>query len=211
MYFQKSLCFPDNKELKKNLLFYAHNTVFTMHPRDNKMYQDLKHHYWWKGMKRDVTEYVSKCLTCQQVKVEHQVLIGLLNPLPIPQWKWDNITMDFVSGFPLTQQKHDSVWVIVDRLAKSAHFILVRMDYSMDRLAELYVDEIVRLHCVLLSIVSNRVPRFTLRFWKELQSSLGTRLNFSTAFHPQIDGQTERLIQLLEDMLRGCVMEFTRS
>ena len=115
-------------------------------------------------MKRDVTDYMSKCLKCQQVKVEHQVLIGLLNPLPIPQWKWDNITMDFVSGFPLTQQKHGSVWVIVDRLAKSAHFILVRMDSSMDRLAELYVDEIVLLHGVLLSIVSNRVPRFTLRF-----------------------------------------------
>ena len=99
-------------------------------------------------MKRDVTEYVSKCLTCQQVKAEHQVPTSLLNPLPIPQLKWDNISMDFVSGFPLTQQKHDSVWVIVDRLTKSAHFIPVRIDYSMDRLAELYVDEIVRLHDV---------------------------------------------------------------
>ena len=94
-------------------------------------------------MKRYVIEYVSKCLTCQQVKAKHQVPTGLLNHLPIPQWKWDNITMDFVSGFPLTQQKHDSVWVIVDRLTKSAHFIPVRIDYSMDRLAELYVNEIV--------------------------------------------------------------------
>ena len=201
----------DNKELKKKLLFKAHNTVFTMHPGGNKMYQDLKQFYWWKGMKRDVTEYVSKCLTCQQVKAEHQVPTGLLNPLSIPQWKWDNITMDFVSGFPLTQQKHDSVWVIVDRLTKSAHFIPVRIDYSMDRLAELYVEEIVRLHGVPLSIVSDRDPRFTSRFWKELQSALGTRLNFSTAFHPQTDGQSERLIQVLEDMLRGCVMEFTGS
>ena len=87
--------------------------------------------------------------------------IDLLNPLPIPQWKWDNITMDFVSGFPLTQQNHDSIWVIVDRLTKSVHFIPVRIDYSMDRLAELYVDEIVRLHGVPLSIVSDRDPRFT--------------------------------------------------
>ena len=99
-------------------------------------------------MKRDVTEYVSKCLTCQQVKAEHQVPTGLLNPLPIPQWKWDNISMDFVSGFTLTEQKHDSVWVIVDRLTKSAHFIPIRIDYSMDRLAELYVDEIMWLHDV---------------------------------------------------------------
>ena len=98
--------------------------------------------------------------------------------------------MDFVLGFPLTQQKHDFVWVIVDKLTKSAHFIPVRMDYSMDRLAELYVKEIVRLHGVPLSIVSDRDPRFTSRFWKELQSALGTMPNFSTAFHPQIDGQS---------------------
>ena len=141
--------------------------VFTMHPEGNKMYQDLKQHYWWKGMKRDVTEYMSKCLTCQQVKAEHQVPTGLLNPFPIPQWKWDNITMDFVSSFLLTQHKHDYVWVIVDKLTKSTHFILVRMDYYMDRLVELYVKEIVRLHGIPLSIVSNRDSRFTSRFWKE--------------------------------------------
>ena len=119
--------------------------------------------------------------------------------------------MDFVSGFPLTQHNHDYVWVIVDKLTKSAHFILVRMDYSMDQLAELYVEEIVRLHGVPLSIVLNRDPRFTSRFWKELQSTLGTKLKFSIAFHPQTDGQSERLIQVLEDMLRGCVMEFSGS
>ena len=158
-------------------------------------------------MKRDVTEYVSKCLTCQQVKVEHQVPTGLLIPLPIPQWKWDNITMDFASSLPLTQHKHDSVWVIFDKFTKFTHIIPVRMDYSMDRLAELYVKEIVRLHGIPLSIVSNRDPRFTSRFWKELQSTLDTRLNFSTTFN----GQSERLIQVLEDMLRGCVMEFPRS
>ena len=184
LYFQNRLCVPYDKELKKKLLSEAHNTVFTMHLGGNKMYQDLKQFYWWKGMKRNVTEYVFKCLMCQQVKDEHQMPTDLLNPLPIPQWKWDNITMDFVSGLPLTQQKHDFVWVIIDRLTKSAHFIPIRIDYSMDRLAELYVDEIVRLHGVLLSIVSDRDPRFTLRFWKELQSALGTKLNFSTTFHP---------------------------
>ena len=119
--------------------------------------------------------------------------------------------MDFVLSFPLTQQKHDYVWVIVDKLTKSTHFIPVRMDYFMDQLAELYVKEIVRLHGVPLSIVSDRDSRFTSRFWKELQSALGTRLNFNTTFHPQTDEQSERLIQVLEDMLRGCVMEFPRS
>ena len=109
LYFQNRLCVSDDKELKKKLLYEAHNTVFTMHLGGNKMYQDLKQFYWWKGMKRDVIEYMSKCLTFHQVKAKHQVPTGLLNPLPIPQWKWDNITMNFVSGFPLTQQKHDSV------------------------------------------------------------------------------------------------------
>ena len=135
-------------------------------------------------MKKDIVDYVSKCLTCQQVKVEHQVPSGLLNPIPIPQWKWDNITMDFVTNLPLTQRKHDAVWVIVDKLTKSAHFLPVRHDYPMDRLAELYVTEIVRLHGVPLSIISDRDPHFTSKFWKSLQVALGTRLNFSIAFHP---------------------------
>ena len=115
-------------------------------------------------MKKDISEYVSKCLTCQQVKDEHQVPSGLLNPLPIPYRKWDNITMDFVSCFPLTQRKHDAVWVIVDRLTKSAHFLPIRLDYSMDRLAELYMSEIVKLLGIPVSIVSDRDPQFTLRF-----------------------------------------------
>ena len=92
--------------------------------------------------------------------------------------------MDFISGFLLTQKKHDSVWVIMDRLTKFAHFLPVRLDYSMDRLAELYVNKIFRLHGIPISIVSDRDPRFTSRFWKELQLALGTRLNFNTAFHP---------------------------
>ena len=128
-------------------------------------------------------------MVARDEKAEHQVPSGLLNPLPIPQWKWDNITMDFVSDFPLTQRKHDAVWVIVDRLTKSAHFLLVRLDYSMDRLTELYVSEIVRLHGIPISIVSDRDPQFTSRLWKKLQSAFGTRLNFSTAFHPQTDGR----------------------
>ena len=119
--------------------------------------------------------------------------------------------MDFVSGFPLTQRKHDAVWVIVDRLTKSAHFLSIRLDYSMDCLSDLYVNEIFRLHGIPLSIVSGRNPRFTSRFWKELQSTFGTRLNFSTAFHPQTDGQSERVIQVLEDMLRGYVLDFPGS
>ena len=160
--------------MKKKLMYESHNTVFTMHPGGNKMCQDLKQYYWWQGMKKDVVEHVSKCLTCQQVKVEHQVSSDLLNPISIPQGKWDNITTDFVFDFPLTQKKHDSVWVIVDRLTQSAHFLPVQLDYSIDRLEEMYVIDIVHLHGIPLSIVSNRDSWFTSRFWKELQSTLGT-------------------------------------
>ena len=100
--YESRLCVPNDMDLRKKILYESHNIVFTMHPGGNKMYQDMKHYYWWRGMNKDISEYVSKCLTCQQVKAEHQLSSGLLNPLPIPQWKWDNITMDFVSGFPLT-------------------------------------------------------------------------------------------------------------
>ena len=143
LYYKNRLCLPANKELKKKLMHEAHNTVFTMNPRGNKIYQDLKQYCWWRGMKKDIADYVSKCLTCQQVKTKHQVPSGLLNPIPIAQWKWDNIVMDFVTKFPLTQNKHDSVWVIVDRLTKSTHFLPIQLNYSIDRLVELYVNKTV--------------------------------------------------------------------
>ena len=118
------------------------------------------------------------------MKAEHQLPSGLLQPVKIPLWKWERVTMDFVSGLSLTPSKKDSVWVIVDRLTKSAHFIPVRTDFSLQKLAKLYVAEIVRLHGVPVSIVSDRDPRFTSRFWQKLHEALGTQLNFSTTFHP---------------------------
>ncbi|KAG4204885.1 hypothetical protein ERO13_A04G067714v2 [Gossypium hirsutum] len=119
--------------------------------------------------------------------------------------------MDFVSGLPVMPKKKDVVWVPVDRLINSMHFIPVRTNYSLEKLVDLYVSEIVRLHGVPLVIISNRDPKFTLRFWKKLQEALGTKLNFSTAFHPQTNGHSKRVIQILEDMLRCCVLEFQSS
>ncbi|TYG95161.1 hypothetical protein ES288_A11G246300v1 [Gossypium darwinii] len=116
--------------------------------------------------------------------------------------------MDFVSGLPLSPSKKNEIWVVVDRLTKSAHFIPVHTDYSLDKLAELYISQIVKLHRVPISIVSNRDPRFTSRFWKKLQDALGTKLHFSTTFYPQTDGQSKWIIQILEDMLRCCILEF---
>ena len=119
-------------------------------------------------MKRDVAEFVTKCLVCQRVKAEHQVPLRLLQPIRIPEWKWDRFTMDFIVGLPLTRRKHDSVWVVVDRLTKSAHFLPVRTDYSLDKLAELYIKEIVWLHGILISIISDRDSSFSSRFWGKL-------------------------------------------
>ncbi|GJX73352.1 reverse transcriptase domain-containing protein [Tanacetum coccineum] len=145
------------------------------------------------------------------LKAEHQRPSGLLQQLEIPEWKWDNITMNFIMKLPRTKNGHDTIWVIVDRLTKSAHFLAIREDYSMEKLARLYIDEIVARHGVPVSIIWDRDGRFTSRFWQTLQKALGTRLDMSTAYHPQTDGQSERTIQTLEDMLRACVINFGGS
>ena len=205
---RKRICVLDNSELRKELMHEAHYSGYTMHPGETKTYQELKNAYWWKGMKRHVAEYVAQCNICQQVKAEHQRPGGLLQPLPIPEWKWDQISMDFVCSLPRTASRHDAIWVIVDRLTKTAHFLPINMTYPLEKLARLYIREIVRLHGVPASIVSDRDPRFVSRFWNGLQKAMGTQLKFSTAYHLQTDGQSERTIQTLEDMLRTCVLEF---
>ncbi|XP_048438577.1 uncharacterized protein LOC125476444 [Pyrus x bretschneideri] len=129
--------------------------------------------------------------------------------LSVPEWKWENITMDFVYKLPRTHNGFDGIWVIVDRLTKSAHFIPVREKYSLSRLAELFISKVVKYHGVPVSIVSDRDPRFTSKFWVAFQEALGTRLLYSTAYHPQTDGQSERTIQTLEDMLRASVLQFS--
>ena len=206
------MCVPEYGELKRDIMEEAHSSAYDMHPGSTKMYKTLKEHYWWNRIKKkEIASFVSRCLTCQQVKAKHQKPAGKIPLLPIPVWKWEKITMDFVTGLPRTQRQHDAICVIVDRLTKSAHFLPINVEDSLDKLAQLNVDEIVRLHGVSVSMVSDRDPRFTSRFWPSLQAALGTRLHFSTTFHPQMDGQSERTIQMLEDMLRACVMEFKGS
>ncbi|KAL0562094.1 hypothetical protein IC582_002544 [Cucumis melo] len=209
--FEGRLCVPSDGVIKTELLSEAHSSPFSMHPGSTKMYQDLKRVYWWRNMKREVAEFVSKCLVCQQVKAPRQKPAGLLQPLCIPEWKWENVSMDFITGLPRTLRGFTVIWVVVDRLTKSAHFVPGKSTYTASKWAQLYMSEIVRLHGVPVSIVSDRDARFTSKFWKGLQTAMGTRLDFSTAFHPQTDGQTERLNQVLEDMLRACALEFPGS
>jgi hypothetical protein len=141
------------------------------------------------------------------VQAEHQRPVGLLHSLKIPEWKWEEIGMDFILGLPRTSAGYDSIWVIMDRLDKVAHFILVKTTYSRAKLAELYMARIVCLHGVLKKIVSDRGSQFTSRYWQKLHECLDTRLNFSSTYHPQTDGQTERTNQVLEYMLRACALK----
>ncbi|GJR17095.1 putative reverse transcriptase domain-containing protein [Tanacetum coccineum] len=126
----------------------SHKTRYYMHPGADKMYHDLRDMYWWPGMKRDIATYVSKYLTCSKVKAEHQRPLGLLQQPEIPEWKWDNITMDFITKLPRSKSVHDTIWVVVDRLTKSAHFLATHEHYSMEKLSRLYIDEIVARHRV---------------------------------------------------------------
>ncbi|GAB2295080.1 hypothetical protein Dimus_038336 [Dionaea muscipula] len=206
--FRGRVVVPNDDELRDELLTEAHSSWFSIHPGSTKMYRDLREHFWWSGMKRFVAEFVAKCLVYQQVKIEHQRPAGKLQNLPIPEWNWEHVTMDFVSGLPLTWKGHDAVWVIVDKLTKSAHFLPVKMTFSLERLAHLYEREIIILHGTPVSIVSDRDPRFVSRFWGSFHKAFGTKLIFSIVYHPQTNGQSERTIQTLEDMLRACSLEW---
>ena len=175
---------PQLIELREEILREFHCSRFAVHPGGTKMYRDLRRQYYWRGMKRHVGDFVRRCLTCQQVKAEHQRPTGLLQPLEVAEWKWEHVTMDFVTHLPQTTRRHDAVWVIVDRLTKSAHFLVAWMTFTLEEFCRLYIREIVRLHGVTVSIVSDRDPRFTTHFWKSFQKAMGTQLMMSTAFYP---------------------------
>ncbi|GJR39649.1 putative reverse transcriptase domain-containing protein [Tanacetum coccineum] len=160
--------------LRDLIMHESHKSKYSIHPGSDKMYHDLKKLYWWPNMKAIIAEYVSKCLTCSRVKAECQKPSGLLVQPEIPMWKWERITMDFVTKLPKTSTGHDAIWVIVDRLTKSAHFIPIRATDSMETLTRLYIKEIVSRHGVPISIISDRDSHFTSRFWQSLQNALGT-------------------------------------
>ncbi|WVZ63577.1 hypothetical protein U9M48_013200 [Paspalum notatum var. saurae] len=211
VWYKNWICVPDVDSIKKLILSEAHDTAYSIHPGSTKMYHDLKGRFWWYGMKRAVAEYVVVCDTCQRVKAEHQRPAGLLQPLKILEWKWEEISMDFIVRLPRTQKGYNSIWVVVDRLTKVAHFIPVNTTYLGARLAELYISRIVCLHGVSKRIIFDRSSQFTSRFWEQLHDSLDSKLRFSTAYHPQTDGQTERTNQILEDMLRACAIQYETS
>jgi hypothetical protein len=207
LWYKKRLCVSEVKEIRELILREAHDSAYSSHPGSTKMYHDLKSRYWWYGMKKAVAEYVALCDNCQRVKAERQRPAGLLQPLKIPQRKWEEISMDFIVRLPTTQSGYDSIWVIIDCFLKVSHFILVKTTYKGAKLAELYIARIVCLHGVAKKIVSDRGTQFTSRFWENLHEAMDTKLNFSLAYHPQ----TERVNQIFEDMLRACALKDKKS
>ncbi|GJS00444.1 putative reverse transcriptase domain-containing protein [Tanacetum coccineum] len=177
---------PCYGDLRTVIMHESHKSKYSIHPGSDKMYQDMKKLYWWPNMKADIATYVNKCLTCAKVKAEHQRPSGLLVQPKIPEWKWDNITMDFVTKLPKTSQGYDTIWVIVDRLTKSAIFTPMRETDPLDKLARLYLKEVVTRHGIPVSIVCDRDPRLASNFRRSLQNALGTNLDMSTAYHASI-------------------------
>nr|GEY83151.1 hypothetical protein [Tanacetum cinerariifolium] len=181
-YHDKRIWLPLHGGLRDLIMHESHKSKYSIHPGSTKMYQDLRKLYWWPNMNADIATY-----------------------------KWENVTMDFVTGLPRTPSGYDSIWVIADRLTKSAHFLPKKKTDSIEKLAKLYLKEIVCRHGVPVSFISDRDCLFTSRFWVSLQKALGTQLDLSTAYHPETNGQSERTIQTLEDMLRACVIDFRSS
>ncbi|GJS17873.1 putative reverse transcriptase domain-containing protein [Tanacetum coccineum] len=170
---------PCYGDLRTVIMHESHKSKYSIHPGSDKMYQDMKNLYWWPNMKAEIATYVSKCLTCARVKTKHQRPSGLLVQPEIPQWKWDNVTMDFVTKLPKSSQGHDTICVVVNQLTRYAIFTPMRETDSMERLVRMYLKEVVTMHGIPVSIICDRDPRFASNFWRSLQKPLGTSLDMS--------------------------------
>ena len=207
LYYHDHLCVPANSSLKQQILWECHNTPFSGHVGYNKTYSEIKSSFYWPNMKNDVRNYVRECFQCQQVKVEQKRMPGEMQPLDVPYKKWESISMDFITKLPLTRGGYDTIFVVVDRLTKMAHFFPMKKTDTAMHVARLFVKEIFCLHGMPTSIVSDCDSKFTSHFWQAIFKAIGTQLRMSTAFHPQTDGETERVNRVLEDMLRMYVNE----
>jgi hypothetical protein len=184
-----------------------HDVPYAGHPSYQKTITAVRSQFFWLGMKKDVADYIARCMECQKVNTEHRHLACLLQPLPILEKKWEVITMDFITGLPRTNKQHDSIMVVVEKLTKGAHFLPVKTTHTTTNIADIFMKEIVRLHRIPRTIVSDIDTKFTSNFWRGLLKGFGTNLFFSTTYHPQKYGKTERVNRIIEDMLRMYVMD----
>ena len=200
------LCIPSSaRSILSSILEEHHDTPLGGHLGVDKTLEVVSRFFYWPNMKKTVHEYVTSCHECQMVKPSHQRVPGLLQPLPIPSKPWECISMDLITALPMTSNGHDAIFTIVDRFSKMCHFIPTTSNVDAPSLASLFLSHILKLHGLPKSIVSDRDPRFTGAFWKTLHEHLGTTLSFSTAYHPQTDGQSERANRTIEQMLRPFV------
>lgn len=198
---ERHLCVPRIPEILSEIMQELHDEPLAGHFGYHKTYEAAKKRYYWPRMWREVRRYIQSCDKCLRNKplAKNQ---GLLQPLPIPERRWDQVTMDLITNLPRTLSGMDAIFVIVDKLSKRAHFLATSMHATAEELARLFFSEVVRHHGIPRSIVSDRDPRFTAEFWQTLWKLAGTRTSLSTAFHPQTDGQTERMNRTLEQYLR---------
>ena len=196
---------PNNERLKQLILYEHHDSKLACHIGVAKTFELISRSFWWPNIYEDVHSYVKSCLPCQQNKATNTKKNGLLSPLPIPQHKWQVVSIDFISPLPKTNSQHDAIMVVVDKLTKYAHFIPTVSTLTATQTATLFFREIVRHHGLPATIISDRDTRFTSFFWRALWNLLGTSFNMSTSAHPETDGQTERMNRTLEQMLRSYV------
>ncbi|MCO5589360.1 hypothetical protein L7F22_043327 [Adiantum nelumboides] len=193
--------------LREKVMYESHAPPYAGHRGIQSTLRAIETYFYWPTMKRDIPDYVSKCVVCQKTKFDRGKQPGLLQPLPIPDSPWESISMDFIFGLPKSIHGNTGIWTIVDRFSKQAHFIPVKKTIKAHQMATLFISQIFKYHGLPSSIVSDRDPRMTSNFWKGLFENLGTRLNFSSAYHPQTDGQSEIANLTILDLLKSYVTE----
>ncbi|GJP64571.1 hypothetical protein CLOP_g21549 [Closterium sp. NIES-67] len=185
------------------LLEGYHDVLYAGHFGSNKTLTGIAKHYYWPHMAADVQQFVTSCATCQRMKSSKQKKTGLLQPLPVPEQPWQVVSLDFITGLLATTSGHDTILVVIDKFSKMGHFIPTHTTARTEETSQLFVRYIISQHGIPTTLISDRDPKFTSKFWKELMSLLGTKLAMSSAYHPQTDGQTERLNQIVEQLLRA--------
>jgi hypothetical protein len=200
---------PNVQDLKHTIFHDMHNVPYVGHLGYQKTVETIKshYHYFWLGMKREIVEYIARCMEFQKVKDGNRHPAGLLQPLPIPEWKWEVVTMDFITGLPRIGKMHDSITVVVKKLTKATHFIPLKTTHKETDVVDIFMKEVARLHKIPKTIVFDRDPKFTSNFWKGLFKGFRMNWNFSIDYHLESDGQTERVNRVIEDILRMYVMD----
>jgi transposase InsO family protein len=199
----RQIVVPHDIDLRQEILSRYHDGPLAGHPGSTRMLELLRRTFWWPSMARDVERYVQRCVDCQRNKPQSGRTPGRLQPLPVPAAPWDSVSLDFVVALPKTEGGYDSVLVLVDRLTKMVHLVPTTTSCTAENTARLFFDNVVRLHGVPKNVVSDRGPQFGSKFWGALGTLLGIKVNLSTAYHPQTDGQTERMNRVLGDVLRN--------